>query len=75
MSTHDARIDALKKQAEKVFPGSPEEFVAAWPSIKSEWQRQETIKALQDTSGDPVQDFVDQTNKAGAARPNPFNRR
>jgi hypothetical protein len=35
----DAREAQFKAQARRRFPGSEEEFIAAYPAIKAEWQR------------------------------------
>ncbi len=72
MSTHEDRIENVRKQAERAFPGTSEEFAAQWPAIKAEWQRQQTLQALGNTSGDPIKDHVQRMHEERTNRPNPL---
>jgi predicted nucleic acid-binding Zn-ribbon protein len=51
----DKREAAFKAQARRRFPGTEEEFTAAYPAIKAEWQRD---LALGRTPADDLAGFV-----------------
>lgn len=42
----EAEIDAYKRQARAVFPGTAAQFEASWPKILEAWQMQQSLDAL-----------------------------